>query len=104
MTKTKDSTFFENKLLDFIAEPENNNINLVVVSSPRFRPIDNNYFLKELCKKHNITYIDLYDLDLFNENPDLFQDKAHLNHDGALIYTKLFFENLKPYLDHLIFE
>jgi len=83
---------------------KNNNINLVVVSSPRFRPIDNNYFLKELCKKHNITYIDLYDLGLFNENPELFQDGSHLNHDGALIYTKLFFENLKPYLNHLILE
>lgn len=102
--EVENSPYSEANFTRVLETCKNNNINLVVVSSPRFRPVDNNNFLSELCNKHNIPYIDLYDLGLFNENPDLFQDEGHLNHDGALIYTKLFFENLKPYLNHLRLE
>ena len=39
---------------------------------------------------------------MLNTRPEYFQDAAHLNDDGAHIYTGLFFDQLKPYLTPLM--
>lgn len=75
---------------------------LVIATSPRFSPTDNNRFLAELCQEYSIPYIELYNLDLFNAHPEYFQDAGHLNDDGAHVYTEVFFEALKPYLTPLM--
>ena len=74
------------------------NIPLVVVSSPRYFPSDNNDYLEEFCTQYQIPYIDLFNLDYFNEHPEFFKDWGHLNDAGAHLYTALFFERIKPYL------
>lgn len=76
-------------------------VQLVVVSSPTFSPIVNNDYLASLCKDYKIPYLDLYNLELFNNHPEYFQDIGHLNDTGAHIYTDLFFKELKPYLLNL---
>lgn len=73
-------------------------IPLVVVSSPRYYPSDNNDYLEELCTQHQIPYIDMFNLDFFNEHPEYFKDWGHLNDEGAHLYTAQFFEKLKPFL------
>lgn len=77
-------------------------VNLIVVSSPRFRPNDENTFLADLCKGYGIPYIELHDLELFNSHPEFFKDAAHLNDDGAHVFTNLFFQELKYYLRPLM--
>lgn len=77
------------------------NINLIVVSSPSFRPVDDNKHLSKLCDSYSIHYVDCYDIKLFNDNPGYFKDAIHLNDEGAHIYTALFFEKIKPYLANL---
>ena len=71
---------------------------LVIVSSPKFRPTDNNKRLAAICEKHGIPFIDFYDTPYFNDHPELIYDANHLNDDGAHVYTALFFEQLKTYL------
>lgn len=87
------------RVLDYC---QNNRINLVVVTSPSFRPNNNNVFIKQECISRGIPYINLEDIDYFNDNPMLFQDSRHLNDEGAHVFTNLFFEHLKPYLGHML--
>ena len=75
---------------------------MIVVSSPRYRPNDDNRFLADLCKGYGIPYIELHNLELFNSHPEYFKDTAHLNDDGAHVFTELFFQTLKPYLKPLM--
>lgn len=74
-------------------------INLIVVSSPCFRPVDNNDYLALLCETYSIPYINFYNTELFNNKPEYFKDYDHLNDDGAHIYTAMFFDKIKPYLN-----
>jgi len=90
-------TNFRNVLRKYTAE----NIPLIIACSPIFRPNKNNNQLRKLCNEYNVPFIELYDLPYFNEHPGLFKDAKHLNNDGAHIYTKIFFEELKPYLDNI---
>ena len=71
---------------------------LVIVSSPKFRPKDNNKRLAVICEKYGIPFIDFYDTPYFNNHPELFYDGNHLNDHGAHVFTALFFEQLKPFL------
>lgn len=98
------SIYSEKNFTRVLKTCEDRNINLIVVSSPRFQPNDNNDYINALCKKYNIPFIELYNLEQFNENPNLFEDEGHLNDNGAHIYTNLFFENIKPYLSNLRLE
>lgn len=84
-----------------LSTAKDKHINLIVVSSPSFRPVDNNEFLSELCESYSIPYINCYNLDLFNNKPELFKDFDHLNDDGAHIYTAMFFDKIKSYLNDL---
>ena len=90
-------TNFRNVLRKYTTE----NIPLIIACSPSFRPNNNNNQLRKLCNEYNVPFIDLYDLPYFNEHPELFKDATHLNDDGAHIYTKIFFEQLRPYLDNI---
>ena len=72
---------------------------LVMVSSPKFRPKDNNKRLAAICDQYGIPFIDFYDTPYFNSHPELFYDVNHLNDEGAHIYTAMFFEQLKQYLN-----
>lgn len=75
---------------------------LIIVSSPRFAPLDNNELLDSICHQFGIPHIELYNLELFNSHPEYFQDAGHLNDDGAYVYTGVFFDALKPYLTPLM--
>ena len=74
------------------------NIQMIVVSSPRFGHVCENKVITAFCKEYDIPYIDMYNHVLFNEHPEYFQDPLHLNDVGAHIFTSLLFERLKPYL------
>lgn len=77
-------------------------IRLVIVSSPYYKPKDNNNYLAQLCEEFDTPYIELYNNSFFNDHPELFHDIDHLNDDGAHIFTNLLFEKLKPYLNHMV--
>ena len=91
-----------NHFLAVLKTAKDKGVLLLVVSSPFYRPTDTNHQLKELCDKYDTPYIELYDLEFFNNHPELFKDKDHLNDSGAHKYTALFFEGIKPYLENMV--
>lgn len=83
-----------------------NKVNLVIISSPYYGKDKDTYYEKQnvlgkLCKEKNIPYINMIDEEYFEQHPELFKDKLHLNDNGAKAFTKMFFEKLKPYLDSM---
>ena len=64
-----------------------------------FSPNDRNDDLLELCRQYDTPCVDYYDSETFNMHPEYFNDPIHLNDDGAHLYSKMFFEDIKPYLD-----
>lgn len=76
-------------------------VNLVLVSSPRFRSKNDNTLIRSLSQEYDVPYIEIYNTKLFNSHPEFFKDASHLNNEGATIYTQMFFEELKPYLEML---
>lgn len=93
--------YTENNLRRVLQLCKDKSVNLVLVSSPRFRPKAGNEIIHTLCREYDVPYIDIYNSVFFNNHPELFKDTSHLNNDGATIYTQLFFEELKPYLENL---
>jgi len=85
---------FETVLKKYTSE----NIPLVVVCSPQFRPDDNNKRVAAICDKYGVPFLDFYSTPYFNARPELFYDGNHLNDEGAHVFTALLFEQLKPYL------
>lgn len=78
------------------------NINLIVVTSPWFRPSLSNTAIFNVCAQFGIPYIDMSNHELFNAHPELFQDPKHLNNNGAHVFTEILFDQLKPYLTNMI--
>jgi len=72
---------------------------LVMAFSPMFSPNDRNDDMLELCSQYYTPCVDCYDSETFNMHPEYFNDPIHLNDDGAHLYTKMFFETIKPFLD-----
>lgn len=74
---------------------------LVMVCSPGFRPEGNNLQLKKLCDCYGIPFLDLYDIQEFDEHPSWFHDPNHLNDTGAHEYTALFYQEIKTIIDSI---
>ena len=72
---------------------------LIMAFSPMLLPDDRNDDLLELCSRYDTPCVDYYDFETFNLHPEYFNDPIHLNDDGAHLYSKMFFEEIKPYLD-----
>ena len=95
---TKIEEYSKNNFTNVIKLCNKEHIKLIVVTSPRYKTDEKNDFLKELCNTYNVPYIDMETTNYFNNHPELFADAAHLNNDGATIYTKMFIQRLKHYL------
>ena len=96
--------YSENILRRIFQLCKENNVILVLVSSPRFRPQRSNEPIHSLSREYCVPYIEIYDTDFFNRHPEWFKDVSHLNNDGATVFTQMFFEELKPYLKSIKLE
>lgn len=94
-TKQKADPYHTNNFVNLLKRCQAENINLVVVSSPRFRPNETNEIVRAYCKEYNTPYVDLYNIPLFNQRPEWFQDESHLNDDGAKVFTAMFFNKIR---------
>ena len=100
-TDSIDCNFSINNFKRMILLCKKQNVNLIIASSPRYSPSDNNKLIRSICTEYNMPYIDEYDTEYFNNHPELFYDRNHLNNNGAIIFTQKFFNELKPYLKNL---
>lgn len=82
--------FFENTL----EKAKNKGIKVIVADSPKYMllPSDNQSsdMMKELCDKYGMTFINNTQLPQFLEHPEYFNDRTHLNDNGAKAYTDIF--------------
>lgn len=51
-----------------------------------------------LCRELSIPVIDNYNDNRYKNKPELFGDKEHLNHQGAMIYTAQLADSIKYYI------
>lgn len=84
-----------------IVQTKIDGVPLVFIISPS---IDDGYNDKEfeiafdLCEKYRIPILDNRHLDGFVNNMELFQDYTHLNHTGAIAYTKDIVKQIRQYV------
>lgn len=73
-------------------------IHFFVVQSPRFSEVNQNKLdsaIKNILKDHNAQYWNFVNDSLFTSSPILFKDPAHLNNDGAKIFTEMIISKFK---------
>lgn len=86
--------FYFNK---FVETSKRHNIKLICCISPLYKaPVINRYEpLKNICENNDILFLDFNTDTVLINNRNLYQDRAHLNEDGAQIYTSKLVEELK---------
>lgn len=73
-------------LVDVIDLCRTKDIQLVFVSSPAYK-YSSNTFIDSFAKKYGVPYLDMMNTEYFNEHPELFKDRTHLNENGARIFS-----------------
>lgn len=93
------STYLE----QFIVEAKSDGVMLIFTVSPMYGKGNSDLDYKHaynLCKKYNVPFINNMNSSQFNDKIDLFQDKVHLNNDGALLYSKLISKQIKSIMNN----
>ena len=75
----------------FISETRTDDVKLVMMISPTFGQVNIQDYepAVELCKKYGVPLIDNSAYAGITGNNEFFQDRTHLNNNGALAYTKI---------------
>lgn len=96
------SEFKFNRIEEVFMRAKNENVKIVMVESPVYEIIrfssKSKVELLRLCDKYNVHVIDNSQLYCFLSDPNLFNDKTHLNDNGAKLYTELFINQLRDSL------
>lgn len=86
-----------------IEKCQRNDIPIVINASPFFRSGRDNNQVRHICEEYGVCYVDFFNDPYYNQHPELFKDPAHLNDTGARLYTNLFYQQLKPLLNEVVF-
>lgn len=71
---------------------------LVAVESPRYKAPFFPNFADTLCRGCGVPFFDFRSTDFFDSHYQYFYEPAHLNHEGATLFTGMLFEKIKPFL------
>ncbi len=77
---------------DFLEFVAGSGCNVVIATSPYFRFDSDCGLLSDMCDNYGVSYIDMMNVEYFDNHPELFKDISHLNDDGAKQYTQMFFD------------
>lgn len=83
---------------EFLELSKQRSIPLLVVYSPVYYKYDKNYSVevcKDVCEEYNVPFIDFSKDIEFLENKELFNDREHLNKDGAKLLTEKVLKEIK---------
>ena len=81
-----------NALIDIATYCRQHNINLVFVCSPAFinqKEIFGYKTIKEITESEQCRFLDFSNDSVFKNHPEYFEDKLHLNNDGAKIFSSI---------------
>ena len=84
-----------------ILDTKHDDVKLVFIVSPKYENNEDMVLYEPvmaLCKKYNVPLINNIDCDSFVGNKELFQDKGHLNDEGANEYSRIVVGQIKDYL------
>lgn len=95
----KADEFSKDNFSNILRKCNEEDINLIVVTSPRYGSKKPNKIITSLCNEYKIPYVNMEKYEYFNNHPEFFQDIGHLNDSGAKEFTSMFFERLKQYLN-----
>lgn len=87
-----------NALREFIDCSKQADIQLVVVFSPIYYLYNRDYtldLLHETCSEKNVSFYDFSKTEIFLSNKKLFQDRSHLNQNGARVFSDMMIKILK---------
>lgn len=93
--------YSESNFRNVLAKYKEEEVPIIITASPFFRSGRDNTQLHQICEEYGILYIDFYNEPYYSQHPELFKDPAHLNDEGAHMFTALFFQKLKPYLQEV---
>ncbi|MBQ9255309.1 MAG: hypothetical protein IJ180_11130 [Bacteroidales bacterium] len=85
----------------FLQMCKDNKVQVLVVTSPRYHTIQKNIYIEKTCQKYDVPYLNMQDVDYLNKHHEYWKDASHLNYKGAEVYTKMFIQELKPYLSKI---
>lgn len=90
----------------FIEDCLNSKINICIVVSPYYidpeLPDPSIVKGKEIAEEYNIDFLDYSSDTYYLNNPSLFADFAHLNNEGATIFTEMLIRRIKEELQRCI--
>ena len=84
-----------------IKDTQNDGVPLVCVISPKYGGDINDTSYGpafSICEQYGVSLIDNRNCGQFVEEGIYFQDKLHLNHTGAVAYSRFFIEQVKPFI------
>jgi hypothetical protein len=87
-----------NAFKEFIDISKNSGVKVFVSYSPIFLKINKLQEIdicNEICSSENVTFLDYTKDTLFLNNSHLFSDAAHLNHNGAVLFSNLIVDKIK---------
>lgn len=81
-----------------LEKAKQNDVKIIIVDSPKYMLQNPNSqsaeIMKKICNEYDMTFINNTQLSQFLENPEYFNDKTHLNHEGAMVYTYIFVDQI----------
>lgn len=87
---------------EFFSKCLETGIQLILVTFPEYTIIDEHYFdpVRAIAEKYQIPFFDYHYRLGFENYPEYFVDKLHLNTKGAEILSSIFAHDLKAYLNN----
>jgi len=83
--------------LKFIEACKEANCKVFVIGTPKYFTnidIDQHQMIKKLLDEQSIDFLDFTTDTTFTNHPELFKDKPHLNHNGAIIFTDMVIDEI----------
>lgn len=102
---TKVSETREKRFRAVLARAKEKGIKMIITDSPSYtiRRFENasKARMAEICKEYDVLFIDNTQDPYFLEHPELFDDRSHLNSDGAKKYTEMFLNQIHDYVSSI---
>jgi len=86
-----------NVLKEIISTCKQKNINLIFVHSPIWVNMQDSFchnILSDVCSENGARYIDMSNDSTFMNNPAYFEDKSHLNNEGARVFSNMLIDKI----------
>ena len=86
-----------------IKETRRDGVRMILVISPAYGVLEQKFKSEyapafSLCHKYDVPIMDNSINRLFMGKDELFQDKTHLNHDGAILFSQIMASQIKNHI------